>query len=68
VPKVKKERINNKEFAKELKKRTRKSAVRIIHLSSQLPNTPEGNVMMNVVSFSLFLPLLQSNFRHFSSL
>ena len=34
-----------REFAKELEKRTRKFAVRIIQLSVQLPNTPEGRVV-----------------------
>jgi four helix bundle protein len=52
VPKVKKERTNNKEFAKELEKRTRKFAARIIHLSSLLPNTPEGNVIRNQITKS----------------
>ena len=34
--------MDNKEFAKELEKRTRKFAVRIIKLSTKLPNSPEG--------------------------
>jgi four helix bundle protein len=34
-----------REFAKELEKRTRKFAVRIIRLSARLPNTPEGRVI-----------------------
>ncbi len=37
--------MNNKEFAKELEKRTREFAVRIIRLSRTLPNTPEGRVI-----------------------
>jgi len=36
---------NNKEFAKELEKRTREFGVRIIELSRTLPNTPEGRVI-----------------------
>ena len=34
-----------REFSKELEKRTRKFAVRIIKLSISLPNTPEGRVV-----------------------
>jgi len=37
--------MNNKEFAKELEKRTREFAVRIIRLSRTLPNTPEARVI-----------------------
>ncbi len=37
--------MDNKEFAKELEKRTREFGVRIIRLSSTLPNTPEGRVI-----------------------
>ena len=37
--------MKNKEFAKELEKRTREFAVRIIRLSGTLPNTPEGRVI-----------------------
>ena len=36
---------NNKEFAKELEKRTREFGIRIIELSRTLPNTPEGRVI-----------------------
>jgi four helix bundle protein len=39
------DRKNNKEFAKQLEKRTKKFAVRIIRLSTKLPNTPEGRVV-----------------------
>ncbi len=35
----------NKEFAKQLEKRTKKFAVRIIRLSSKLPNTSEARVV-----------------------
>jgi four helix bundle protein len=37
--------MDNKEFAKELEKRTREFGVRVIHLSITLPNTPEGKVI-----------------------
>jgi len=37
--------MNNKEFSKELEKRTKRFAVKIIQLSSSLPNTPEANVV-----------------------
>jgi four helix bundle protein len=39
------ERKNNKEFAKQLEKRTKRFGVRIICLSTKLPNTPEGRVV-----------------------
>ena len=44
--------MDNKEFAKELEKRTRKFAVRIIHLSTTLPQTPEGRVIRNQITKS----------------
>jgi four helix bundle protein len=44
--------IDNKEFSKELEKRTRKFAVRIIQLSHTLPNTPEGRVVRNQITKS----------------
>ena len=34
-----------KKFAKELEERTRQFAIRIIHLSATLPNTPEGRAI-----------------------
>jgi hypothetical protein len=34
--------VNNKEFVKELERRTHKFAVSIIHLSRTLPNTSEA--------------------------
>lgn len=37
--------MKNKEFAKELEKRTREFAACIIRLSGTLPNTPEGRVI-----------------------
>jgi four helix bundle protein len=44
--------MDNKEFAKELEKRTREFAVRIIRLSRTLPNTPEGRVIRTQVTKS----------------
>ena len=44
------EQKNNKAFGKELEKRTRKFAVRIIRLSTSLPNTPEGRVVRNQIT------------------
>ncbi len=48
MPEVK----SNKEFAKELEKRTREFAVRIIRLSRALPNTPEGRVIRTQITKS----------------
>ena len=44
--------MDNKEFSKELEKRTRKFAVRAIRLSTALPNTPEGRVIRNQITKS----------------
>jgi len=44
--------MDNKQFAKELEKRTRKFAVRILRLSTKLPNTPEGRVIRNQITKS----------------
>ena len=44
--------MDNKEFSKELEKRTRKFAVRVIRLSAALPNTPEGRVIRNLITKS----------------
>jgi len=44
--------MNNKEFSKELERRTREFAVRIIHLSTKLPNTPESKVIKNQITKS----------------
>ena len=41
-----------KEFAKNLEKRTRKFAVRIIRLSTRLPATPEARVIKNQITKS----------------
>jgi four helix bundle protein len=42
--------MDNKEFSKELEKRTRKFAVTIIRLSTTSPNTPEGRVIRNQIT------------------
>ena len=42
--------MDNKAFSKQLEKRTRKFAVRIIWLSSALPNTPEGMAVRNQIT------------------
>ncbi len=39
--------MNNKEYAKELEKRTLSFAIKIIILSTKLPNTPEAKVIKN---------------------
>jgi four helix bundle protein len=44
--------MDNKEFAKELEKRTKRFAVRIIRLSSKLPNTIESRVVRNQITKS----------------
>ena len=44
--------MSNKEFGKELEKRTRQFAVRIIRLSMRLPDTPEGRVVRNQMTKS----------------
>lgn len=43
---------DNKLFGKELEKRTREFAVRIIRLSRELPHTPEGSVLRNQITKS----------------
>ena len=48
LPKMKEMSI--KEFAKDLEKRTMKFAIRIIQLSSKLPNNPEGKVIRNQIT------------------
>ncbi|NOQ19191.1 MAG: four helix bundle protein [Desulfobacterales bacterium] len=42
--------MNRKKFAKDLEKRTRQFAVRIIKISAKLPNTPEGRVVRNQIT------------------
>jgi len=44
--------MENKEFGKKLEDRTKKYAVNIIKLSTQLPNTPEGMIIKNQLSKS----------------
>lgn len=44
--------MENKEFAKQLEKRTKNFAVNIIMLSSSLPNTSEGRVIRNQITKS----------------
>jgi len=44
--------VDNKKFAAALEKRTWEFAVRIIRLSSKLPNTPEGRVIRNQITKS----------------
>ena len=41
---------DHQQFAKELEKRTLKFAVRIIRLSTSLPNTPEGRVVRTQIT------------------
>lgn len=43
---------NNREFAQELELRTKRFAVRIINVSAQLPNSPEGRVLRNQLTKS----------------
>jgi four helix bundle protein len=42
--------MDNKNFAKELEKRTREFALRIIRLSSMLPNTSEAKVVKTQIT------------------
>ena len=44
--------MDNKEFSKALEERTRKFAVKIIRLSSSLPNTTEASVVRNQITKS----------------
>ncbi|MBW1677912.1 MAG: four helix bundle protein [Deltaproteobacteria bacterium] len=44
--------MENRQFGKALEKRTRKFAVRMIRLSTRLPNTPEGRVIRNQITKS----------------
>ena len=44
--------MENREFFKNLEKRTRQFAVKIIHLSVSLPNTPEARVIRNQITKS----------------
>ena len=47
---VNKLKMDNKEFSKKLEERTKKFAIRIIKLSTKLPNTPEGKVIRNQIT------------------
>jgi len=49
---TKERNVERKEFAKDLEKRTRKFAVKIIRLSTTLPDTPEGKVIRNQITKS----------------
>ena len=42
--------MDNKEFSRELERRTRDFAVRIIKVSTSLPNTPEGRVVKTQIT------------------
>jgi four helix bundle protein len=42
--------VDRKKFAKDLEKRTRRFAVKIIRLSMTLPDTPEGRVVRNQIT------------------
>jgi four helix bundle protein len=42
--------MDNKEFSKQLQERTRTFAIRIIRLSSKLPNTVEGRIVRNQIT------------------
>ena len=44
--------MKNKEFAKNLEKRTLKFGIEIIRLSTTLPNTPEARVIKNQITKS----------------
>jgi len=44
--------MENKDFAKQLEKRTKIFAITIIKLSSSLPNSPEGRVVRNQITKS----------------
>ena len=44
--------MDNKDFSKNLEKRTKKFAVAIIRLSTRLPSTPEGMVIRNQITKS----------------
>ncbi|MBV5348289.1 four helix bundle protein [bacterium] len=44
--------MENKEFAKQLEKRTKTFAITVIKLSALLQNTPEGRVIRNQITKS----------------
>jgi len=43
-------RMKNKEFARQLERRTLEFAVRVIRLSAMLPKTPEGRIVRNQIT------------------
>jgi len=47
---VRRKIVDRKKFAKDLEKRTRRFAVKIIRLSLSLPDTPEGRVVRNQIT------------------
>lgn len=53
--------MDNKEFARNLEKRTRRFAIMILKLSSILPNTPEGKAVRFQISKSG--PSVGANYR-----
>ena len=44
--------MSNRDFAKELEERTKRFTIRILKMSSYLPNTPEGRVVKYQISKS----------------
>ncbi len=42
--------MKNKEFARQLERRTLEFAVRVIRLSAMLPKTPEGRIVRNQIT------------------
>jgi four helix bundle protein len=52
MPKVETLRKSNKEFSRELERRTLRFAVDIIRLSATLPGSPEGRVVRNQMTKS----------------
>ena len=44
--------MDNKEFSRQLEERTKKFAIMVIRLSSQLPDTPEGRIIRRQFSKS----------------
>ncbi len=44
--------FNRKQFARDLEKRTLDFAMRVVHLSIKLPNTPEGRVIRRQITGS----------------
>ena len=57
--------MSRKEFAKDLEKRTRQFAVRIIKISAKLPNTVEGRVVRNQLT-KAGTSVIFAHFKHFN--